>query len=99
VETTRSGTRPVVEHQLASHPRKRRGRRGLAGPGTPGEPLVGAGHRGPFGAVPALSAWLRILGSGAHGASHNTSPPVPRSRRGVALKLLLYPGGEYGGIG
>src|SRR5918998_4658631 len=87
-------TRPVVEGQLAQHPRQHPGRWGwLAEPGTPGGLLVGVGRldavggrrRGPSRSRvgPALSAWLlRVLGSDARWASH--APP---------LSVPLFPGG------
>src|SRR5687767_11661699 len=66
-------TRPVVERQLAYHPRQHSGRRDLAGPRTPRGPLVvGVSRfdvvdgrlRGPFRkGTRALSALLRVLGS------------------------------------
>src|SRR5918995_1376096 len=85
-------TRPVVEGQLAQHPRQPPGRRGrLAEPGTPGGLLVGVGRldavggrrRGPSRAGPALSARLRVLGSDARWASH--APP---------LSVPLFPAGS-----
>jgi len=85
-------TRPVVEGQLAQHPRQHPSRRGrLAEPGTPGGMLVGVGRvddvggrcRGPSRAGPALQPrLLRVLGSDARWASH--APP---------LSVPLFPGG------
>src|SRR5918998_5028431 len=92
-------TRPVVEGQLAQHPRQHPGRRGwLAEPGTPGGLLVGVGRldavggrrRGSSRAGPALSARLRVLGSDARWASHAPPLSVPLSRRG-RLVTQTYP--------
>src|SRR5919107_2384140 len=77
-------TRPVAESHLAQHARQQPGRRGLAGPRTPGGPLVVGVSRldvveGRIGrpfrtGSRVLSAPLRVLGGGARGASHGATP-------------------------